>query len=60
MLVVKKSNGDIFYEGVSEADCNANMPNERDYMILPLEQYDDFIDHLISQAEIQAEIQMEP
>lgn len=49
MLIVKKWNGDIFYEGISEEDCLANMPsNPEDYLILPYEQYDAYIDHLVS------------
>jgi len=52
MLVVKRSNGDVFYEGVDSKDCEANMPaNSDDYLILPKEQLDDYIDHLISQQE---------
>ncbi len=52
MLVVKRSNGDVFYEGVDSKDCEANMPaNSDDYLILPKEQLDDYIDHLVSQQE---------
>ena len=49
MLIVNKMNGNIYYEGVDIADCKNNMPpNKENYIILPFEQYDDFIDHLVS------------
>ena len=51
MLIVKRSNADIYYEGIDEEDCKNNIPNEDDYLILPFEQYDNYVEHLVSQQE---------
>lgn len=50
MLIVKRNNADIYYEGINEADCKKHMPaNEEDYLILPFELYEDYVDHLVCQ-----------
>ena len=52
MLIVKRSDASVYYEGINEADCEQNMPsNKEDYLILPFEQYDNYVEHLVSQQE---------
>ena len=56
MLIVKSSSGEIFYRGVDIEDCERNMPVDRqNYLTIPNERYDDFIDHLVAQQELQDE-----
>lgn len=56
MLIIKSNSGEIFYEGVDIEDCERNMPVDRqNYLTIPNERYDDFIDHLVAQQELQDE-----
>jgi len=56
MLIIKSNSGEIFYEGVDIEDCERNMPVDRqNYITIPNERYDDFIDHLVAQQELQDE-----
>jgi len=52
MLIVNTFNGSIYYEGIDEADCQANMP-KGNYIIMPYERYDDYISLLQDQMENQ-------
>lgn len=56
MLIVKSNSGEIFYEGVDNLDCERNLPVDgQNYIIIPNERYDDYIDHLVAQQELQDE-----
>ena len=56
MLIVKSNSGEIFYRGVDIEDCERNMPaNKQDYLTIPDNRYDDYIDHLVAQQELQDE-----
>ena len=52
MLIVKRSNADIFFEGINQQDCENNMPdNSNEYLIISSERYDDYVESLVAQQE---------
>lgn len=56
MLIVKRSNADIFFEGINQQDCENNMPDSsNDYLIISSERYDDYVESLVAQQELQDE-----
>lgn len=56
MLIVKRSNADIFFEGINQQDCENNMPdNSNEYLIISSERYDDYVESLVAQQELQDE-----
>ena len=57
MLIVSKITGDIYYEGIDAGDCQNNMPkNGINYIIMPTEMYDEYIEFLQNAYENQKEI----
>ena len=57
MLIVNKITGDIYYEGIDAGDCQINMPEDgMNYIIMPTEMYDKYIEFLQNAYENQNEI----
>jgi len=56
MLVVKRLDGSILYEGIDEADCKHNYPfNEEKHILIEYERYDDYLSLLQDQYENQVQ-----